>query len=86
MKNKGGTQTEDVKALFDDLRLEQKSVFLIDAIFSTAASALDEIGKRALDLINDLAPSEDTAEPEPAAPKKTTRKRTPRKRTPKRNA
>ncbi len=53
MKN-DDSHTESLKTAFNELSLDDKATFLVRAAFSTAATAVDEIGQRISDLIDEI--------------------------------
>jgi hypothetical protein len=67
--------SDDVRQNFRKLSLDEKTSFLVEAVFSTAYSAVNEIGERVSSLVDLLVggksdePVAEEAEPEEATPK-----------------
>ena len=51
-KRPGGSTLKDQ---FDELSLDDKATFLVQATFSTAAATIDEIGRRISELVDTMA-------------------------------
>ena len=71
---------------FNDLKIEEKAIFLVESAFSMLAHGIEAVGNVFSEQIDKVYESEEEAE-EKAPPKKTTRRKAaPRKKTTKRTS
>jgi len=61
MKN-DPSKVDPLKDAFEELNLDDKAAFLVRAAFSTASTAVDEIGAKISDLIDTIAEKQANAE------------------------